>query len=249
MEAEKWRQWGEWILAYAHTIKPGQRELAADVGGGEVLVIPLDPGRSAGDVAQAYFRRYRKAQRAAKDGPARLKEVELSLRDLEQLATDLKLAGSRPEIEEVRSAMIEAGYSKAKKRKRAQVARSQPLRLTSPDGHIVLVGRNSRQNDQVTFRQATGSDWWFHASGVPGSHVIVRNQGERHLPDSTIRFAAGLAAFYSQLGGESDVAVDYTLRRHVRRIKGAAPGLVTYTHEQSIRIVPSAQQEGEQDDA
>jgi predicted ribosome quality control (RQC) complex YloA/Tae2 family protein len=235
-EGDRWRQWGEWILAYAHTITPGQTELVADTGGDEPLAIPLDPDKSAAENSQSNFARYRKAQRAAKGGPARLDEVNLALRDLEQLETDLELATSRPEIDAVRGALVEAGYLKAKKRL-AKTAPRKPLSLTSPDGFTILVGRNSRQNDQVTFRRAKGDDWWFHARGVPGAHVIVRAEGQT-LPPDTIQQAAEAAAYFSRLRNEPDVPVDYTRRRHVRRIPGAQPGLVTYTGEQSIRVVP-----------
>jgi predicted ribosome quality control (RQC) complex YloA/Tae2 family protein len=238
LEADQWRQWGEWILAYAHTVAPGQEELVADTGNGELLVIPLAPDRSAVDNAQAYFARYRKAQRAAEEVPARLREAMLALRDLEQLETDLELAASRPEIHEVREALIERGHLLAKtRRRRAPLPRSEPLALESPDGLALLVGRNSRQNDQVTFRLASSDDLWFHAQGVPGAHVVVRRGGQQ-IPAATIRRAAELAAYFSPLRDHADVTVVYTERRHVRRVPGAAPGLVTYRHEGTIRVVP-----------
>jgi predicted ribosome quality control (RQC) complex YloA/Tae2 family protein len=236
-EADRWRQSGEWILAYAHTVDPGQSELVIDTLDGEVLIIPLDADVSAVGNAQAYFDRYRKAQRAAEGGPARMEEVSLALRDLEQLATDLDLAASRPEIDEVRAALMEAGYMRPGKGKSVKSGRSRPLTLTSPDGFPILVGRNSRQNDRVTFHRAKADDWWFHARGVPGSHVIVRSEGES-LPPDTIRRAAELAAYFSSSRDEANVLVDYTRRRHVRRIRGAAPGLVTYAREQGIRVRP-----------
>jgi len=236
-EAEKWRQWGEWLLAYAHAIAPRQTELVVETGEGETLTIPLDPDKSAVENAQACFARYRKAQRAAAGGPARLEEVALALADLEQLETDLQLAASRPDIEEVRAALVEAGHMRSSKGRRAKRPPSQPLSLTSADGLPILVGRNSRQNDEVTFRRAGSDDWWFHARGVPGAHVIVR-AGEGELPPATLRQAAELAAYFSRLRDEANVRVDYTRRRHVRRVRGAAPGLVTYTREKSIRVAP-----------
>jgi predicted ribosome quality control (RQC) complex YloA/Tae2 family protein len=235
--AEQWREWGNWILTYAHSIGPRQGELVIETGDGEVLIIPLDRAKTAVENAQSYFARYRKAQRAAEEGPARLEEVVLSLQDLEQIETDLDLAASRPEIEAVRAMLVDGGYLKEKRGRRAKAPRSQPLSLTSPDGLQVLVGRNSRQNDEITFRRAKGDDWWFHARGVPGAHVIVRTQGQP-LPGDTIQYAAGLAAYFSRLREEADVAVDYTQRRQVRRIRGAAPGLVNYSGEQTVRVAP-----------
>ena len=236
-QAQQWREWGDWILTYAHSIAPRQKELVIEPSEGEVLIIPLDPAKPAVENAQAYFSRYRKAQRAAEDGPARLEEVTLSLQDLEQIETDLDLAANRPEIDEVRAVLVEAGYLRRKRGPRAKGPKSRPLSLTSPDGLTILVGRNSRQNDEVTFRRARGDDWWFHARGVPGAHVIVRAQGQS-LPPDTIHYAAGLAAYYSRSRGEADVAVDYTRRRQVRRIRGAAPGLVSYAGEKTVRVTP-----------
>ena len=234
--AEEWREWGNWLLTYGHTIGPRQGELVIETGD-EGLTIPLDRSKTAVENAQDYFARYRKAQRAAEGGPARLEEVDLSLQDLEQIETDLDLSASRPEIEAVRAMLVDGGHLKVKRGKRAKAPRSQPISLTSPDGLQVLVGRNSRQNDEITFRRAKGDDWWFHARGVPGAHVIVRTQGQP-LPGDTIQYAAGLAAHYSRLRKEVDVAVDYTQRRQVRRIRGAAPGLVTYSGEQTVRVAP-----------
>ena len=236
-EADQWRLWGEWILAYAHTVTPGQTELLAETGELETLRIPLDPDLSPADNAQAYFARYRKAQRAAAGVPDRLAEVDLGLRDLEQLETDLELAASRPEVDEVRAALVEAGHVRVKRMRDRKATRSEPLSLSSPDGLTILVGRNSRQNDDLTFRQATSADWWFHARGVPGSHVIVRGAGDE-LPRATVRRAAELAAYFSRARRDASVVVDYTQRRHVRRIPGAAPGLVHYSQERSIRVAP-----------
>jgi len=236
-EADQWRQWGEWILAYAPTITPGQTELLAETGAPETLRIPLDPDVSPADNAQAYFARYRKAQRAAAGVPERLAEVDLGLRDLEQLETDLDLAASRPEVDEVRQALVEAGHVRVKRMRDRKAPGSEPLSFPSPDGLTILVGRNSRQNDDLTFRRASSTDWWFHARGVPGSHVIVRGGGEE-LPRATVRRAAELAAYYSRARRDASVVVDYTQRRHVRRIPRAAPGLVNYSQERTIRVTP-----------
>ncbi len=240
-DADQWRQWGEWILSYAHMVTPGQTELVAETGDGEVLIIPLDPSKTAAENAQGCFSRYRKAQRAVEAGPARLREVELAQRDLEQLRADLQIASNRSEIDAVRAALTEAGYLRAKAGKRHKAKPSKPVSVTSTDGFTILAGRNSRQNDRVTFRQAKGHDWWFHVRGFPGAHVIVRSGGDE-LPPGTIQRAAQLAAYLSPLRGEESVAVDYTQRRHVRRLRGAAPGLVTYTHEQTIQVTPRGPQ-------
>jgi predicted ribosome quality control (RQC) complex YloA/Tae2 family protein len=238
-EADQWRTWGEWLLAYAHQVQPGAEHLVVEPGDGSSLTIPLDPQLSAVENAQAYFSRYRKAQRAEEEAPARMREVQVGLDHLDQLETDLELATDRPEIEEVRLALQEAGHLRARKapRRQPKLPRARPLQVESPDGWEIWVGRGSRQNDELTFRRARPSDWWLHARGVPGAHVVVRDRGGE-VPPRTLQRAAELAAYYSRARGEASVAVDATRRRYVRRIPGAAPGLVTYTHEQTLRATP-----------
>jgi predicted ribosome quality control (RQC) complex YloA/Tae2 family protein len=234
---EKLRVSGEMILAYAHAVQRGQRVLEAQVDfDAPPIKIALDPQLSAVENAQAYFRRYEKSKSAAADVPEMLASVDLELAYLDQLATDLELASNRPEIEEVRSALIEAGLVRARPQK-AKVQRGRPLRVVSADGIPILVGRSARQNDEITFRHAAPDDLWLHAVDVPGSHVIVQSGG-RPVPERTLRRAASLAAHYSARRGENSVLVAYTRRRYVRRIKGGRPGMATYTREQTIRVAP-----------
>jgi predicted ribosome quality control (RQC) complex YloA/Tae2 family protein len=234
---EELRLKGEMILAYAHLIEPGQRELAALVEPDEPpLLIELDPSLSPVENAQRYFERYKKAKSAAGEIPALLQRAELEVRYLDQLETDLDLAANRPEIQEVEACLAEAGYIR-EKRRRKKTGRSQPLAVNSHDDLLILVGKNSRQNEEVTFRRAAPHDLWLHVRGVPGAHVIVKSGG-REVPEATLRQAAQLAAYYSQARGSTHVDVDYTERRCVRPIKGAGPGLVTYTREKTIWVVP-----------
>jgi predicted ribosome quality control (RQC) complex YloA/Tae2 family protein len=236
-QVEELRLKGEMTLAYAHCIEPGQQELTAPLGPNEPpLLVVLDPRLSPVENAQRYFERYKKAKSAAEEIPALLQRAELEMRYLDQLETDLDLAANRPEIQEVEASLAEAGYIREKRRKQ-KVGRSQPLTVNSQDGLLILVGKNSRQNEEVTFRRAAPDDLWLHVRGAPGAHVIVKTGG-REVPEATLRQAAQLAAYYSQARGSIRVAVDYTERRYVRSIKGAAPGLVSYTQEKTIRIAP-----------
>ncbi|HID85877.1 MAG TPA: fibronectin-binding domain-containing protein, partial [Anaerolineae bacterium] len=236
-EVRRLRLSGEMILAYAAEIEEGQRELVVpDVGDGSAMRIPLDPHLSPVENAQRIFKEYRKAKGAAEEVPALLAQAALEAQYLDQLETDLDLAASHPEIEEVRAALVEAGYLK-EKRRRPRVGRSQPLRVISPDGFEIVVGRNSRQNEEVTFRLGTDHDLWLHARGLPGAHVVIRTEG-REVPESTLRRAAELAAYHSRGRGSTRVAVDVTPRRNVRRIKGGRPGMVTYARERTIYVEP-----------
>jgi predicted ribosome quality control (RQC) complex YloA/Tae2 family protein len=110
------------------------------------------------------------------------------------------------------------------------------MRRLSADGLAILVGRSARENDRLTFRLAQGRDWWLHAQGLPGSHVVVLNPAGAALPPRTLREAAWLAAYYSQGRASGRVEVDYTQRKHVRRVKGGEPGQVTFTQNRSVLI-------------
>ncbi|MFL7811949.1 MAG: NFACT RNA binding domain-containing protein [Anaerolineae bacterium] len=125
------------------------------------------------------------------------------------------------------------------KKRGSQPQRGQPLRRTSEDGLLILVGRSARQNHEVTFRRAAPDDLWLHAVDRPGSHVVVKSGGVE-VPERTLLQAAALAAYYSSGQSESSVLVAYTERRYVRQIRGAGPGMVTYRHEQTIRVAPKA---------
>lgn len=239
-EIEALRRKGELILAYAHTLQPGQEELTAQMSLQEPpLTIRLDPKLSPVDNAQAYFKEYRKAKNAAAGAPARLAQADLELSYLDQLATDLDLAANRPEIDEVRAALLAAGYLQPE-RAEYRPQRSRPLEIQSEDGFTILVGKNARQNDLLTFRRAEPDDLWLHARGVPGAHVIIKTGG-RPVPEATLQQAAHLAARYSAAHQEKLVAVDYTLRRYVKRVRGGRPGLVTYRHERTLTVPPGGE--------
>ena len=163
--------------------------------------------------------------------------------DLDQLELDLALAKTADEVREVRRALAELGVEgtevTAKQRRPGKPGKfSPPLTFTSADGMEIVVGRNARQNDHVTFELAAPSDLWLHARGVAGSHVIVRSSG-RPVSRQTIEQAAALAAAYSAARNSTSIAVDYTERRNVRRMKGGGPGLVTYSGEKTIHVRPA----------
>jgi predicted ribosome quality control (RQC) complex YloA/Tae2 family protein len=231
---------GELILAYSSIIEPGQTELWAQYDPeGPPLNVPFDPTLTPVANAQLFFREYEKAKRAAADIPKLLKATELEIDYLDQLATDLELAASWPEIDEVREALSAAGHLKEPPPARPRGAVSKPLRVVSEDGIVILVGRSSRQNEEVTFRQAGPEDLWLHARGVTGGHIIIKNAG-KPVPDRTLQEAARLAAGYSAARRERDVPVDIVKRRRVRRLRGtkSRPGLVTYDGEETVRVRP-----------
>lgn len=230
---------GEMILACAHQIQPGQSELVVDwLPGESPTKISLDPALSASENAQNYFSRYRKAQRAGEEIPAQFENIALEESYLEQLEQDLEMAEDRPEIDTVAEALAEAGYYKPKrKRKRQKSSPRQFLRLTAPDGATVWVGKNALQNAHLTFSRATPDDLWLHARNTPGAHIIIPT-AEGLPSEADVFWAAAVAAYYSRARHDTSVEVDVTLKKHVRAIKGAAPGLVTYRNESTFRVSP-----------
>jgi predicted ribosome quality control (RQC) complex YloA/Tae2 family protein len=228
--------------------------------------IALDPRFNAIENANRRYDRYHKLQRALKLLPEQVEANELELARVQQLLTDLALAETPAEVSLVRAEVAEAGYIKggaearrlAKEQRKggkkgksggkpgAKGAQSKPskpeggvpLRRRLSDETLALVGKNSRQNEDVTFHQAAPNDLWLHARGAPGAHVILKVAG-RPAPEETLREAASLAAWYSQLREAGSVAVDYTEARYVRHMKGGGPGMVIYERERTIHAPPA----------
>ncbi len=238
-ELDALRQSGELILAYQYTLASGQAELRAayEVDGPELRIV-IDPNMTPLENAQRYFDRYNRAKRALEDVPALVSVAEAELATLAQLSTDCDLAANWPDIDDVQQALDKLGHWRGTPPARAGGGRSGPLRVVTEDGFVVWVGRNSRQNENVTFDKAAPGDWWLHARGIPGAHVIIKADG-RNIPEAVFEQAAALAAYYSAARGEARATVDVTLRKHVRRIAGAGPGMVTYCNETTRTVVPS----------
>lgn len=227
---------GQILLNHLRDIPKGKDEITVPGLSDEPVRVELDPRLAPVENAQRYFKAYQKARAAMEEIPAKLEALAAEEAYLAQLGADLALARSRPEIDEAAAALAEAGYVR-QARPRARSKAGGPLALHSQDGFLVLAGRNSRQNEEVTFKSASPDDVWLHAKGQPGAHVIIRSGG-RAVPEATLEFAARLAAYHSAARGESSVQVDWTLRKHVRRMQGGRPGMVWYTREQSL-VVPA----------
>lgn len=243
-EVETWRAMGEAIYAHFSEIEPGQRELRTEDG----LSIALDPALSASQNAQEYFERYRKAQSAEEHIPSLVDAAERDLAWLDQLRALAQLAENYDEIEAIRLEWLEwatstPGAPKAARPKGARPAASarRPRAFATPAGDRIWVGRTSRQNEQVTFDVAGPDDLWLHARNMPGAHVILRASGEPR--DDALEAAAALAAWYSDGRNATAVPVDITQRRHVRKIRGAGPGMVTYRNERTVNVRPRSERD------
>ena len=237
-EREVMRQSGELILAYQYNLSKGQIELKAQYDPDKPeLVIKIDPTLTPLENAQAYFARYDKAKRALGDVPGLIKQTKNELAYVHQLETDLEFARSWPEIDEVQQALQSKGYWRGKTTRRMGGGGSAPIKIVTQDNFVIWVGRNSRQNEQVTFGKGGGQDLWLHARDVPGAHVVIKFDG-RTIPELVIQQAAGLAAYYSAKRGEAKVVVDVTRCMYVKKIKGAGAGMVTYRNEETLTVAP-----------
>jgi predicted ribosome quality control (RQC) complex YloA/Tae2 family protein len=237
-EGERYREMGELIYAYLHQIQPGDTEV--DAGGVQVA---LDPAMSPSDNAQRYFERYRRMQSATEQLPDLLKRARRELGYVEQLETLARQAEGIEQIEQLQrelQAYLEpkpdgAEQGRARKGKRQPPPR-RPDSYRTERGDVIYVGRNGPQNERIAFDLAGPTDTWLHAREQPGSHVLVRWAGEPD--DGVLEVAASLAAYFSAARDATTVEVDATEARHVRRIRGAGPGMVTYRNERSLNVRP-----------
>ncbi len=234
--AETLRTQANWLLALAGQIEPGQQTLAVDLGE-EQLHIALDPLLSPIEQAQRMFKRAAKLARAAEVIPQRRSEL-LADRDLlDQLTLDAQRAGSQPELAAVLDELRRAGYVRGTVRRtpRPKGVGGGPLRFRTTHGAEIVVGRNARQNEQVTFKHARPADLWLHVRSAPGSHVVLRVPTQvAHEED--IRAAAQLAAYHSTLRGERMVDVIVTERRWVSRAPGGRTGQVIVAKERVVSV-------------
>ncbi|MGF1503969.1 MAG: NFACT family protein, partial [Anaerolineae bacterium] len=235
---EEMRKKGELVYAYMPTLSPGATEFEAQYDpDGPPLKVSIDPELSIAEKAQKYFDKYEKAKRAADEIPRRQAYAKIDLAYLEQLSTDLDMAENWPEIEAVREALQESGHWKGSRTRGPRGGKPGIRRLTTPDGFVIFIGRNARQNHKLVTERADSDDLWLHARSLPGSHVLIKFDG-RPIPDEVIQQAAELAAYYSAARQDTSVEVDVTERRYVRPIKGAPPGLVTYRNEHTLTVQP-----------
>ncbi len=154
-------------------------------------------------------------------------EVKEEIEHLESIGTALDIAAGEEDLVQIREELVESGYIRRKGSDKKVKITSRPFHYISSDGYHMYVGKNNYQNDELTFRFATGNDWWFHAKSFPGSHVIVK-AGKEELPDRTFEEAAKLAAYYSKARNQDKVEIDYTEKKNVKKPNGGKPGFVVY---------------------
>jgi predicted ribosome quality control (RQC) complex YloA/Tae2 family protein len=209
--------------------------------GSPTVGITLDPQLSPAQNAQKYYREYRKAATAEKYLNEQIEIDEKELAYLDTVFDELSRATGESEIEEIRYELTGEGYLKNRGRRADKRMRENaPLKFRSADGFEIRVGRNNRQNDRLTLKTADKRDLWLHTRNIPGSHVIIASGGAA-VPPGTLTQAAMLAALHSRAKDSSQVPVDYTLVRNVKKPSGAKPGLVIYDDFKTVFVSPDAE--------
>lgn len=245
-EGERCRLFGELLLTYGGLASHGAEQaiLPDPRQEGQPVTIPLDPGLSVSANAQKYFKRYRKAKKALEIAGMLLTATRGELEYYQSLLFAIENS-NRQSLAEIRLEMVEQGLirEKSPRKKQKKPAETKPLGFKSRSGYTILVGRNNRQNERLTFSMASRNDIWFHAREIPGSHVLLT--GQRRSPgrsdtEPDIEEAALLAAYFSRARESSAVAVDYTEARHLRRAPGGKPGRVLYVNFSTITVNPTS---------
>lgn len=241
-QMEKCRLYGELLTANLHSLKSGTDTAAVDnyyADPVECIAIPLDRQLTPGENAQRYYKKYQKLK-AARDMAIVQREQTLSeLNYLEGQLDNLTKCTAENELSELIEELKDQGYIKRDKggKKKMKLAASKPMHFVSSTGADIYVGKNNRQNDELTLRFASPNDIWMHTKNIPGSHVIVKGASEQDT--ATMTEAALLAAYYSRARGSENVAVDYTPRKYVKKPAGAKPGMVIYTTNKTAYVTPS----------
>ena len=237
---DKWRVYGELITAHLYRMERGMSRLTAqnyyDPDCADVD-IPLDVRLSPQENAAKYFKKYTKAKTAEKYITAQLEKARVELTYLESVLQELTLAESEQDFNDIRAELTDGGYLRAKGRKQPQRP-SKPREFRSTAGLRILVGRNNRQNDRLTAKDAEKWDIWLHTQRIHGSHVILCTGGAQ--PDErSLLEAASLAAYFSQAQNSTKVPVDFTQVKYVKKPAGSPPGFVNYTNYKTILADPS----------
>lgn len=253
---KEFRKLGEIISANIGQLKKGvsQARLADPYSTrGEMILVPLNPKLSPAENAQRYFKRFRKAKAGLPKIQRRLAKVRNQVKELEGLRQSLQASPGRDKLEEIKAQFARLGLQTTliplQVPVRGKKTTSRPLTICLDQQWTILVGRNNRENDLLTHTIARPKDLWFHAQGVPGSHVILRREGRKAEPSKKVLHdAASAAAYFSRARHSKTVPVVYTEKRYVRKPKGAKPGLAVVEREKTLFVEPKLVRRNEEDE-
>ena len=238
---DKYKICGDLLTANMYRVKFGMDEVCVEnyYDNNSELKIKLDPNISPSQNAQKYYKKYNKAKVTEKYAEEQIVGAEEELEYLETVQESILKAESPRDLSEIKEELAEQGYiSNTASKKKKKTQKSMPMKFISSDGYEILVGRNNKQNDEVTIRMSYSTDIWLHTKNIPGSHTLIRTNGSGEVPDSTILEAAQLAAYYSKAKNSAQVPVDYTQIKNVKKPNGAKPGFVIYEKNNTIYVTP-----------
>lgn len=239
---ERYKVYGELINTYGYQLTPEDTKLnCTNYYDGSEVSIAIDNTLTVPENANKYFSRYNKLKRTYEAVTVQVKETNELLEHLETILTALDIARQEEDLVLIKQELIDSGYMRSRgknSRKNGKaMPKSRPLHYVSSDGYDMYVGKNNYQNDNLTFKVATGNDWWFHAKQIPGSHVIIKCNNEEP-PVTTFEEAASLAAYYSKNKNSDKVEIDYTQKKNVKKPGGSKPGFVVYYTNYSMVAAP-----------
>lgn len=233
---DKYKVYGELLHTYGYSARPGAKSITVtNYYTDEELTIPLDPDLTALENAARYFDKYGKLKRTFEALSEFVKETKEEIAHLESVMNALDIAEKEEDLVQIKEELIQSGYIRYKGSRKKVKVTSKPFHFVSSDGFHMYVGRNNIQNEEITFQLAQGNDWWFHAKGVPGSHVVVKNGG-KEMPDRTFEEAGRLAAHFSKAKDQDKIEIDYIEKKHVKKPAGGKPGFVVYYTNYSLVI-------------
>lgn len=233
---------GEILTTYMFKIKPGTHciELPNYYDNNRLINIPLDPALNPADNAQKYFKQYAKCKRASSYIHVQLEDIEVEFNYLDSLRVQLQLADIE-DLPVIAEEMRQVGYLKNRKKNNINGKRRNRPSLSfrefmTTNGNKILIGRNNKQNDLLTFKHAPKNTYWFHAQNIPGSHVVLLTNTPS---EDEIVQAASLAAYFSKYQLATQVPVDYTTIKNVKKPSGSKPGFVNYFNYKTIFVKPT----------
>lgn len=239
-ERETLKQYGDIISANFYTINKGMKSVVLqnfyDENFGNVE-IKLDPALTPQENAQKYYKEYRKAATAEKMLKQLILSAQQELLYIDSVFDAVSRTTGESELFEIRDELAEQGYIKRVKGKKVTQKLLPPIKYQSSDGFTILCGRNNKQNDRLTLKQAKGCDIWCHTHEIPGSHVIIVTEGKT-VPDKTIEDACHIAAYNSKARGSSQIPVDFTKVKNVKKPNGSKPGMVIFENNKTVYITP-----------
>ena len=242
-ERETLKMYGDLINANVYRLQKGDSHAEVEnfyEEGCPVVRIPIDPLLTPSQNAQKYYKDYRKARTAQEKLTEQIHQAEQELAYIDSVSEALGRAENERDLSEIRQELAEQGYLRQQKTKGKQknTAPAAPMKFITSDGFTVLVGRNNRQNDKLTLKDANNHDMWLHVKNIPGSHTIIVSD-RREITEQAILEAAQIAAYYSRAKDSSQVPVDYTFVKHVSKPQGAKPGMVIYVKNKTVYVTPA----------